>query len=80
MSDIDEHVYCWVHLLCMVNDSSAVLGHFFSLSVAQTISYFELGVTPGVDKHLLEPGQASLSLEVSFPFGTSVEHRVHVSF
>ena len=53
---------------------------YFTLSVIETFRYVDLGVTPGVKTHSVDTGGVSQSINVSFPFGSSLEPRVYVGF
>ena len=46
----------------------------------ETFRYVDLGVTPGVKTHSVDTGGVSQSINVSFPFGSSLEPRIYVGF
>ena len=46
----------------------------------ETFGYVDLGVTAGVKAHSIDTGGVSQSINVSFPFGSSLEPRVYVGF
>ena len=48
------------------------------LSVTETFPYIELGMTPDVETYSVDLEETS-SVNISFPFGTSLEPRVYVS-
>ena len=51
---------------------------FISLSVKPTLSYIDFGVTAGVETHSVHTDHQPI--DVSFPFGNSLESRVYVRF
>ena len=61
------------------NGSYAFAYFFMYFPVTETFPYIKLGVTPGIETHSVGLDGIVPSVNVTFPFGTSVEPRVYVS-